>query len=497
MTIRPSRTPAQAKPEKRKFHVILKHYFQRFTRTLPIRGMMSIATTPFRTLSFPHNSMGGKESPDFGHTERLDRNGRQSEGMVAISGGMVIKSEQRRMMILAGLQTTLILLVLGFGIFARTRGALPHGYAPILLLGCAACTYQWLACRYLASALKRGIEPARFRFYLNALVELSVPTAMIWLAAGYTHPGNAISGPASYVYFLFIILSALRLDFHLCLFTGIASSLGYAFTVILHWEALKTQFTEPPLTLAFSFFLRALILALGGLVAGLVGVRIRASLNETVVSMRERERVMTLFGQHVSPEVADRLVASSQHTASDHRRICVLVLDIRNFTTFAENRAPAEVVALLNSLWDFMIPAVNEHHGFINKFLGDGFLAIFGAPLPHGNDCQNAIEAARKILRELDERTNAGLLKGIQVGMAVHAGEAIVGSIGSALRREYTVIGDVVNVAFRMEALNKDFGSRLIASETVRCEIDPDGTNLPTSIQIRGRKETINIYPMT
>jgi adenylate cyclase len=457
--------------------------------------MMSIALTPLRRLFlFRGDGLNGNEAEKQPENEKASE--KDSAETRAVFGRTVIKSEQRRMTILATLLTGLILLVVGFGLIAHRRGALPAGYGPIVFLGSTACIYQWLACRYLASALRRGIQPARFRFYLNALVELSVPTAIMWVAAGYTHPSNAITGPASYVYFLFIILSALRLDFRLCLFTGVVASVGYGFNVLMHWDALKTQFSETTMTVAFSFFVRALILTLSGLVAGLVSVRIQASLTEAVSSMRDRERVVNLFGQHVSPEVAERLLANSQNTICDYRRVCVLVLDIRNFTGFAENRAPSEVVALLNMLWDFMICAVNEHHGFINKFLGDGFLAVFGAPLPHGNDCQNAVAAARQILRELDERIASERLPGIQVGMAVHAGEAIVGSVGSAQRREYTVIGDVVNVAFRMEALNKDFGSRLITSEGVRREIEPEGTDLPTSIQIRGRKELIKVYPM-
>jgi len=388
----------------------------------------------------------------------------------------------------------LTLLVVAFGLVAHSRGALPAGYGWILLIGTLACAYEWIASRYLAHAVKRGFQPARFRFYLNALVELSVPMVMTLVAAAYTNPANAMSGPAGYINFLFIILSALRLDFRLCLFTGAVASLAYGFTCTIHWNALKAAFAEPALTVGFSYFVRALIFALGGLVAGLVSVRIRKSLIETMHSMRDRERIITLFGQHVSPKVVDRLLTQSHNDGSELRNVCVLVLDIRNFTSFAEKRSPAEVVALLNTLWDFMIRAVNEHHGFINKFLGDGFLAVFGAPFPAGNDCQNAINAAHRILHELDVLTRAGELPPIQVGIAVHAGDAIVGNIGSAERKEYTVIGDVVNVAFRMEALNKDFGSRLLVSESVRRNIEVAGAKVAAPVRVRGRDETIEVY---
>ena len=147
-----------------------------------------------------------------------------------------------------------------------------------------------------------------------------------------------------------------------------------------------------------------------------------------------------------------------------YARVRGLVLDIRNFTTFSEGRVAEEVVAYLNTLWTFMVRTVNEHHGIVNKFLGDGFLAVFGAPVSTGNDCANALAAARHILREIDELTEAGRLLPTRIGIALHAGEAVVGNVGSAERKEYTVIGDVVNVAFRIERLNKQLGSTFLVS---------------------------------
>jgi len=403
-------------------------------------------------------------------------------------------SEQRRAAILAPLLTGLLLLVAAYGLAARFRGLAIPAYGWILLIGCLACAYEWFVRWFLAHAVQRGFQPARFRFYLNAMVELSVPMIMTLVVAAHTNPVSAMSGPASYTYFLFIILSALRLDFRLCLFTGAIAALAYGFTAATHWSALEAASLEPALTMRFSFSVRALIYLLSGLVAGLVCVRIRKLLVETMQTTRERERVIALFGQHVSPNVVDQLLTQPRGDTSELRNVCILVLDIRNFTTFAEKRSPAEVVALLNTLWSFMVRAINEYHGFINKFLGDGFLAVFGAPISAANDCQNALAAAQRILRELDDLTLASALPSVQIGMAVHAGEAIVGNIGSAERKEYTVIGDVVNVAFRMEALNKDFGSRLLISDCVRQTAEVNGAKLVAPVQVRGRDETVEVY---
>lgn len=404
--------------------------------------------------------------------------------------------EQRRRAILAPLLTGLVALAVIYGLVAHFSGVLPAKYGWILLIGSLSCGYEWLASRYLRRAVEDGTPPARFRFFFGALVELGLVMVVTLIAATCVNPVNAISGPVSFTYFLFIILSALRLDFSICLFTGAVSALAYSITVAIHANALAKTFPEPGLTMHFNFFLRALMFLLGGLVAGLVSVRIRRALVETLRAIRECEQVTTLFGQHVSPLVADRLLAHQSDPVSELRTVCVLVLDIRDFTGFAEKRSPAEVVGLLNRLWTVVVHAVDRHHGFVNKFLGDGILAVFGAPEATPRDCAHALAAARSILRELDACTASGELPSVQVGIAVHSGEAILGNIGAAERKEYTVIGDAVNVAFRMEALNKDFGSRLVISEQVRRTVGEAPSPNAAEIQLRGRDEALAVHPL-
>ena len=129
-------------------------------------------------------------------------------------------SEQRRVTILAWLLTGLTLLFATYVLVAHSRGVLPRRYGWILFIGCLACAYEWMVSRLLVHAIKRNMQPARFRFFVNAVVELSAPMIMTLVVAANISPADAMSGPASYLYFLFIILSALRLYFYLCLFTG-------------------------------------------------------------------------------------------------------------------------------------------------------------------------------------------------------------------------------------------------------------------------------------
>jgi adenylate cyclase len=243
--------------------------------------------------------------------------------------------------------------------------------------------------------------------------------------------------------------------------------------------------------------MRPVILLLGGVTAGLVAARIRSGILRSLHGAEERRRIVQMFGQHVSPAVVNQLLAQPSGLQTELRDVCILVLDIRNFTAFAETTAPDSIVNYLNQLWGKAVEIVNRHHGVVNKFLGDGFMAVFGAPLAVGNHCQNAINAARELVAEIRRATDAGEIPPTEIGIGLHSGEALVGNIGSSARREYTVIGDVVNVAFRIEQLNKELNSSFLVSESVQETVgELDGVESSVSLPIRGRNAPVRIYKL-
>jgi adenylate cyclase len=156
----------------------------------------------------------------------------------------------------------------------------------------------------------------------------------------------------------------------------------------------------------------------------------------------------------------------------DYFRVCVMFLDIRNFSSYAAGERPEAVMAYLNTLFDFMIDIVNEHQGIVNKFLGDGFMAVFGAPVEDAERCAHAVGASLEILERLDRLNAAGKIRPTRVGIGLHMGEAVTGNVGSTDRKEYTIIGDVVNLASRLEQATKEFQARLLISEEVRRSLD-------------------------
>lgn len=405
-------------------------------------------------------------------------------------------SERWRCTILAGVLVVLLgVMAIYWVAMSPTPEALPGLPGVMAVVAVGAC-FEWAARMFLGRLLAEGRSRPPIAPYVSAILEMALPTCAILILAETADPHGAINSAAPYGYYLYLILAALRLEWRPCLFAGAVAATFYGALVVYFWPNLEPVWTGSIPLLRLNLLLRVIMLFLGGLAAAFVSLRMKTTLLDTVRQAQERARIVDLFGQHVSPVVVNQLLTQPLGETSEQREVCILVLDIRNFTTFSESRSPDEVVAYLNTLWSAMVQAVNQHHGIVNKFLGDGFLAVFGAPISDadGRDCHNALAAARQIVAQADQITSEGRLPPTRVGIALHAGPAVVGNIGSRDRKEYTVIGDVVNVAFRIEALNKELGSILLISEPVRRAAGIDTAGAIAPMPIRGRREHVQLY---
>jgi adenylate cyclase len=364
----------------------------------------------------------------------------------------------------------------------------------IALFACA-LAYELIARTVIGYFLRRHWQPPLIARYVNALVETSLPTVGTIVAVLATDPLEALVFPPSTGYFLFVILSTLRLDFWLSVFTGSVAAVEYTALALYY---LGTATSVPPTSILGSnvyHIARGLSFLLAGVLAGLVGSRIRSQVLASLRVLDERNQIRSTFGQHVSPAVAERLLTHDLQLGGEVRRVCVMFLDIRGFTAFAEQHTPNQVVDYLNGLFAFMVERVNANHGIVNKFLGDGFMAVFGAPLSDGHDCRNAVTASLEILGRLADLNAATELPPTRVGIGLHTGPAVTGTVGSDLRREYTVIGDVVNLAARVEQLNKEFGSQLLISEPVYAAVDGAYDAEPLGVvSVRGHEAPIRLY---
>jgi len=372
------------------------------------------------------------------------------------------------------------------GRFDRT----PVGFFLMVVSGFELYVLYWIR-----GLLTRGERPSMARRYAHAFVETSLPTAIILYYASIDGPSQALLMPSAFVYSIFILLSTLGLDFFLCFFTGVVAATEYAAIAVL-WGVDDRQAVPESLASLPHHLGKAVLLLVGGIAAGFVARRLRISFTRAIESVGERARIIGVFGQHVSPEVVERLVAGKAEVKSEHRLVCVMFFDIRNFTAFSEAKSADAVVDYLNVVFEVTIDAVVSRHGIVNKFLGDGFMAVFGAPIAEENASNAAIGAAIDMVERVEALVASGKIPPTTIGIGLHTGDAVVGNIGSPQRREYTVIGDVVNVASRIEALNKELGAQILVSDdTWQASGRTDaGAKVHEAITIRGRKQPIRVW---
>ena len=208
------------------------------------------------------------------------------------------------------------------------------------------------------------------------------------------------------------------------------------------------------------------------------------------------KKIKKLLGQQVSGEIAEALISTGPEKVPVERKfVCIMFLDIRGFTPFAETKEPEEIIEYQNQVFGFMIEVINKFHGNINQFLGDGFMATFGAPISHGNDCENAYQAAKEIIRIVNEKSSKGIIPKTRIGIGLHAGHVVAGNVGTDLRKQYSITGNTVITAARIEQLNKEFKSQLLISEEVYNALDKKNglDDQFTEVSVKGRKSAIKI----
>lgn len=220
---------------------------------------------------------------------------------------------------------------------------------------------------------------------------------------------------------------------------------------------------------------------------------------EMLMQIREKRFIRNAFSSYVSPQILKEIMAGrlSQELGGTRKNVCVLFSDIRNFTTYCENKPPEEVISLLNEYFSEMTLSIHKHGGTVDKFIGDGIMAFFGAPQPLECAEQNALESALDMLVSLDrlnERLAARGVAPIKIGIGLNSGEVVIGHVGSATRHEYTAVGDVVNTASRIEGLTKELQYPILCSSTVAEAVNFSGGLVDLGKHpIKGRSD-IHVY---
>lgn len=318
-----------------------------------------------------------------------------------------------------------------------------------------------------------GIHATLIRGALNGSIDQRPPEARLVVAVAVVLFGGAMA----------VILPSLG-----PLATMAVSVAVTAAFALIYWLALRGAGLVLPASAAMAM---APVLGLYGMSVGYF------------VEGRARRAVLSLFGEYVSPELVRKMAADPLHYELDNsqdRDLTVMFADIRGFTRMAENMRPNELRAYLNEFLTLMTEIIHRHGGTVDKYIGDSVMAFWGAPVPDSAHADRAVDAAIEMqagVRNLSEQFVTRGLPPLAVGIGVNSGEVTVGDMGSALRRAYTVIGDAVNLASRLEAQTKQYGVPVIVGEATVSRCQRNRFDSLDTVAVDGRAGRVRIFVPT
>ena len=218
------------------------------------------------------------------------------------------------------------------------------------------------------------------------------------------------------------------------------------------------------------------------------------SFNQMAAGLRERELIRETLGRFVPTDVAKTLLTEGGELAPVQSEATVLFCDLEGFTALTETLGPAGIVELLNEYFEAMVGILERRHGVVTQFQGDAILATFNVPAPDPAHAANALRAALEIRSAMQRREFAGRRIGVRIG--INTGQLVAGAVGAKGRLSYTVYGDAVNLAARLEALNKELGTRILVSGATAARVEGFDLEARGEFDIRGQTERVAVYAL-
>jgi len=347
--------------------------------------------------------------------------------------------------------------------------------------------------------------------YASATIDILLISVSTYLCryAASSSVASIVSTSSYAFYFPIILFSVRRHDPENTLYSGILSALAYgAMIVIMQAEgSFGVEMTASGgLVIRNDLFneaLKAIVLVVMGFVGFAAARRFDRLFEDALAALREKEQIRDMFGRYVSDELVEKILAREISVEGEKRRATIMFIDIRNFTPLAEAVDPRVLITILNNFFSVCISTITKHGGFIDKFIGDAIMVVFGAPEPNERHSDAAVACALELSEALG--TMNAWVRGLGVkwefgyGIGINTGEVIVGNIGTEQRMEYTALGDAVNVASRLERLTRQLERPILVGEDCAsaCAAEPGcrwSFEGPYNARLKGKSEAVKVY---
>jgi class 3 adenylate cyclase len=343
--------------------------------------------------------------------------------------------------------------------------------------------------------------------YVVFLTTALFPT-FFFIAAQLTTPGGAarfLNGPIAYVNLFLVVVVGFVFDARLTLLVSLEAGVGYFVSFLVARDGLAAfRVVEPSLAHEIvswqDHLVKSVMIVVTGVAMAGLALVVRRLIRRVVAEERQRAAVDRVLGEYVSEEVKERLLQDPSAQRGERKEVVVLFSDLRGFTTMSETVPPEQMVERLNAYFDAMVEAVAASGGVVDKFIGDAVMAVFGGVLPLPDPCAASVAAAREMRRRLAALNAAWQRAGLAPldnGIGLHVGEVVMGSIGSRRRKNFTVIGDVVNTAARVEGLTRELPEPVLLTEAVwrRLPDELRGACVGRGLRkVKGRKAEVEVY---
>ena len=347
---------------------------------------------------------------------------------------------------------------------------------------------------YIQKQKKKGRTISlRFKI-LQTTIEITYISLLILYIIDIKNIYSFIDSPVQFVYFFFIILSILHLDYRISLLSGLLSALQFGGIIFYayHFAGIPTRYM--PSLPEDGYYIRCIIFMLSSGVAAFVAEEVKRRVRSSLNFKLQKSEIEVHLGQQVSRDILTTL--TEEGGKPKKVEATVLALDIRGFTHFAEGKSLDEIQDFQNKFFSPILDIINQHRGIVNQILGDGIMATFGAPSPNPLHADMAFQAALKILDKVQQLCDTGEIPETKIGMGIHSGEVITGNIGNEQRKQYSISGKAVIIAFRLEQLNKEYQSELLISEEVRKNIVVGhvAINRLGLLTLKGLEQQVEVY---